>query len=58
MKSLLLICFVINFAFSMEMIVIPATDNLAFNYFFSFPVWVTILSIPMVLALSILKLVK
>ena len=58
MKAIFLICFLINFAFSMEMIVIPVTDNLAFNYFFSFPVWVTILSIPMVLALSILKLVK
>ncbi len=31
------------------------TTNASFNYFFSMPIWVTILSVPMLLVFSVFK---
>nr|WP_316722520.1 hypothetical protein [Sulfurospirillum sp. 'SP'] len=42
----------------MSYIIFNVTDNPAFNFFFSFPVWTTIICIPMVLGLSALRYLK
>lgn len=55
MKIFILLLTFFNFSFAFDMVVIPATDNEAFNYFFSFPLWVTIISIPMILAISVFR---
>lgn len=38
--------------------IFTVTTNDAFNYFFSIPLWITILSIPMVLVFIALKNLK
>jgi len=58
MKFIFFISLIFNFSYALDFVVIPVTDNNAFNYFFSFPVWMTIISIPFIMALTMLKHIK
>ncbi|AHJ12434.1 putative membrane protein [Sulfurospirillum multivorans DSM 12446] len=58
MKFIILVSLLFNFSYALDFFVIPVTDNIAFNYFFSFPVWITIVSIPVMMSLTILKHIK
>lgn len=42
----------------MEYAIFTITTNDAFNYFFSIPMWILILSVPMLLAFSAFKHLK
>lgn len=56
MKKITLILLLLsNFAFSMDFTVFKVTSSDAFNYFFSFPVWVAILTIPVLLVFFIFR---
>jgi len=58
-KMILLLFFSFTYSFaSMEFVVFEITQSPAFNYFFSFPVWIAILSIPMYLALTVFRHLK
>jgi|GEM_PF-5798337 len=58
MKFIFFISLIFNFSYALDFVVIPVTDNNAFNYFFSFPIYITLASVPFVMALSILKHIK
>jgi len=42
----------------MDFTIFQVTTNNAFNYFFSIPMWILILSVPMLLAFSVFKHLK
>lgn len=58
MKYILILFLLINSSYALDFVVIPVTSNNAFNYFFSFPIYATIIAIPFVMAISILGRIK
>lgn len=60
MKNIFL-CLIMSFSFSYSATSgcgSPVFPNDAFNYFFSIPMWILILSVPMLLAFSAFKHLK
>lgn len=58
MKYVTLLLLIVNSSYALEFVVIPVTSNTPFNYFFSFPVYVTLIAIPLFMAISFLGRVK
>ena len=54
-KIILILLFLYNSVFAVDFAVITITDNEALNYFFSFPIWTMIISLPFIAILNLIK---
>lgn len=55
MKILIILFLVYNSVFAVDFAIITITDNEALNYFFSFPIWTMIISLPFIAILNLIK---
>lgn len=56
MKKILIILFLVyNSVFAVDFAIIELTDNQTLNYFFSFPIWTLIISLPFIAILNLIK---
>lgn len=55
MKILIILFLVYNSVFAVDFAIIELTDNVALNYFFSFPIWTMIISLPFIAILNLIK---
>ncbi|MDY3204477.1 MAG: hypothetical protein RBR70_05340 [Arcobacter sp.] len=55
MKILIILFLVYNSVFAVDFAIITITDNEALNYFFSFPIWTLIISLPFIAILNLIK---
>lgn len=58
MRYLAIFLFLINSSYALDFFVIPVTSSPSFNYFFSIPLYATIVAIPLVMAIAILGRIK